>query len=97
MYASIIPRVEEIIELAAKMKNAYFFRSPCTAHERRKYEQDHSTECVEWEENGHQFTAVFTTSCSCKNVYAFGVYTKDGKKTTLTSIKNSLNRMKQKG
>lgn len=32
-------------------------------------------------------------SCSCRKVYATGYYTKDGKKTTLTAIKNSYKRL----
>jgi hypothetical protein len=31
--------------------------------------------------------------CSCANVYVTTTYTRDGKKTTLTAVKNSLRRL----
>lgn len=89
----IIIAVAAIIAEAETMKNAYFFYSPSSASSRRYYEKCHSHEIVEWEENGHKYTAEYTVSCSCKNVYAKGHYTKDGKDTTLTAIKNSYKRM----
>lgn len=91
----IVAAVAAIIAEAETMKNAYFFSSPASASSRRSYEKYHSHELVEWEENGHKYTAEYTVSCSCRNVYASGTYTKDGKKTTLTAIKNSYKRMSE--
>ena len=91
----IINKIENIIDEAEAMKKAYFFNPPTHAAERRSYEKKHSHELVEWEEGGHTYTARYTVECSCKNVYAHGEYTKDGKKTTLTAIRNSYNRMKE--
>lgn len=51
----------------------------------------------EWSENGDTYTARFVYEESCNNVYAYGVYTRNGEKTTLKAIKNSLKRMEQKG
>ena len=48
-------------------------------------------------ENGDTYTARFVYEESYNNVYAYGVYTRNGKKTTLKAIKNSLKRMEQKG
>lgn len=87
---NIINRIGNIIDEAEAMQNAYFFNPPTHAGERRSYEKKHSHELVEWEEGGH----TYTVECSCKNVYAHGEYTKDGKKTTLTAIRNSYRRMK---
>lgn len=56
----------------------------------------HNIEPFEWSESGDTYTARFVYEESCNNVYAYGVYTRDGKKTTLTAIKNSLKRMEQR-
>lgn len=91
---TIISQIESIIAEAEAMKSAYFFRSPAHAGARRSYERQHTHEPVEWTDGGHIYTAAYTVTCSCSNVYAYGTYTKDGNKTTLTAIKNSLNRLK---
>lgn len=86
-------KIREIIEEAETMKNAYFFRPDTHASGRRAYEKKHSHDVVTWEEGGHVYSASFTVTCSCKNVYARGEYTRDGNKTTLTAIKNSFKRL----
>lgn len=91
----IINKINAIVEEATFMKNAYFWNPPCNATGRRSYEKQHSHSVVEWNEGGHHYTAEYTVSCSCKNIYAYGTYTRDGKKTTLTAVKNSLNRMEE--
>ena len=88
-----INAIRAIIEEAETMKNAYFFKSPTSAGGRRSYEKYHSHDMIEWEDNGHTYTAKYIVSCSCSNVYAKGEYTKDGKPTTLTAIKNSYMRL----
>lgn len=90
---SIIESIREIIREADHMKNAYFWAPPCHASERRAYEKKHSHSVVTWTENGNEFTAEYTVTCNCHNVYAFGTYTRNGNKTTLTAIKNSFKRL----
>lgn len=90
---TIIHTISNIIALAAKFRNSYFFSSPGSASARRSYERNNSIDTITWTENGHTYTAAFTVSCSCSNVYASGTYTRDGKKTTLTAIKNSYARL----
>ena len=89
----IIARISAIIEEAARMRNAYFFTSPMTAGERRSYERQHNHDMITWQDGKDTYTAAYTVKCSCKNVYAYGTYTKNGTKTTLTAIKNSLKRL----
>ena len=88
-----INAIKAIVEEAENMKNAYYFKPPTNASSRRSYEKRHSHEEIRWTEGGHEYTAEYTVSCSCANVYAKGSYTKDGKATTLTSIRNSLKRL----
>lgn len=91
----LINAIEAVVDTATYMRNAYFFNPPQSSGARRWYEEKHSAEFVKWEEDGNVYTAEFVTECSCKHVYACGYYTKNGKKTTLTAIKNSLERLKE--
>lgn len=90
---STLASIAAIIDLAQEMKNSYFFQPPTNARERRAYEDAHSIPTVEWDEGGRHYTAEYTTTCSCSNVYAKGTYTRDGKPTTLTAIRNSYRRL----
>lgn len=89
----LISKIEAIVNEAECMKNSYFFSSPANASGRRYYEVKHSHEEITWTDGNNVFTAEYTVSCSCRNVYARGIYTKNGNKTTLTAIKNSLKRL----
>lgn len=91
--APVVTAVQAIVDEADRMRGSYFFNPPTAAGMRRSYERQHSHKEVSWEENGHSYTAAFEVSCSCRNVYARGIYTRDGKPTTLTAIRNSLKRM----
>ena len=85
--------IAAIITEAEHMRSAYFFQPPTSANSRRSYERRHSHDTVTWTENGHIYTAAYIVACSCANVYARGEYTRDGKKTTLTAIRNSYKRL----
>ena len=91
--SDIITKLGGLIDTAESMKNAYFFHSPTCAGARRSYEKSHSCDRIEWTENGHIYTAEFTVRCSCRNIYTYSEYTRDGKKTTLTAIRNSYKRL----
>ena len=91
--AEIIATVREIISTAEMMRNAWFFTPPTSASARRAYERKHSHDVIMWQDGKHTYSAAYECICSCKNVYARGLYTKDGKPTTLTAIRNSLNRL----
>ena len=93
METGIMNQIEAIITEAEQMARAYFYGSPQSAGARRAYEKKHTHAIVEWTEGGHKYTAAYNVRCSCSNVYASGEYTRDGKKTTLTAIKNSYKRM----
>lgn len=89
----IVNKLHDLIDTAERFRNAYFWTPPANASGRRSYEKKNSIPEFSWEEGGHTYTAEYTVSCSCRNVYASGAYTKDGKKTTLAAIKNSLKRL----
>lgn len=91
--SEIISALRDLVDLAESMRNAYFFTPPCNASGRRSYEARHSVPEITWTDGKDTFSASFTTSCSCANVYASGCYTRNGKKTTLTAVRNSLKRL----
>ena len=92
--AALIGSLESLVNEAEFMRNAYFFKPQSNAGGRRSYEKYHSHALLEWKENGNDYSAEFVVRCTCSNVYANGYYTKNGNKTTLTTIKNSLKRLK---
>lgn len=89
----VIRKLSEIVREADRMQKSYFWKPPTSAGARRGYEKQHSHPEIKWEENGHEWTARYDVICSCSYVYAAGTYTRDGRKTTLTAIRNSLLRM----
>ena len=89
-------KILDVIYEVDRCKGSYFWKPSGGASTRRYNERKHSIPEFSWCENGDTYTAAFVYQESCNNVYAYGVYTKNGKKTTLTAIKNSLKRMEQK-
>ena len=89
----LIDKVKAIVEEAEQMKKAYFWTPDSCAAGRRAYERRHSHGEVEWLDGKDIYTAEYIVDCSCKNIYARGVYTRNGEKTTLAAIKNSLKRL----
>lgn len=88
-----INAVRSIVKQAEKFKGCYLWRPEKLAGARRSMEKRESRDTVEWTEGGHTYTARFVVECNCRHTEAHGYYTKDGKKTTLTAIRNSLKRM----
>lgn len=71
-----------------------FYMTPCVLAAGRRCEEKQGTVPeFSWTEGGHKYTACYKVICSCAHVYANGYYTRDGKRTNLTAIKNSLKRL----
>lgn len=90
---TIISDLENLLTIAEKCRHAYFWKPDSSAGGRRYMERKYSVPEISWNEGGHEYTAEFVMQCSCKNVYTWGRYYKDGNKTTLTAIKNSYKRL----
>ena len=88
-----ISALSEIVATADDCKRAYFWAPGGNAAARRLNEHRRNKPEIAWTEGGHAYTARFDYSESCHHVYASGHYTRDGQKTTLTAIRNSLKRM----
>ena len=90
---NILNSLESIMDSAERCKNAYFWQSPQSANSRRSFERENSVPEITWKDGKDVYTAEYAVKCSCNNVYARGIYTRNGRKTTLTAIKNSYNRL----
>lgn len=90
----LIEQIENLVDTAHKFKNAYFWTPPTSAGERRSYERYYSISEFNWNEGGADYSASYEVTCTCRYIYTEGRYYKDGKKTNLTAIKNSLKRLK---
>ena len=89
----LITKIEKLIETATDCKNSYFWKPNPSSHIRKQREQEMSIPEFAWTEGGHEYSAKFDYQESRNHVYACGIYYRDGKKTTLTAIKNSLKRL----
>lgn len=90
---SKLGNIKAVINMADKMKNAYFWDNDMNAKLRESYDRYHSVSEVCWEEGGHTYSAAFSTQSSRHNVYAKGYYYKDDVKTNLRAIRCSYDRM----
>ncbi len=88
-----IKKIGELIEKAEDLKNAYFWTPPQIAAQRRYYEEKNSIPKIEWKENGDDYSAEIEVKCSCNNIYVTKNFYRNGKKTTITAIKNSYKRL----
>ena len=90
-----IAQLRTLIRIADHYRNTIYMPAPATACRRRDEERRGTVPYFEWEEGGHKFTACYKVYCSVCHIYARGSYTRNGKKTNLTAIKNSLKRLEQ--
>lgn len=86
-------KIENFINLCESMKNSYFWSSPGCASSRRKYEDQRSFEktTIEFAGDIYEFNA--KCKCSCKNIYFTKEIYKNGKNTTLLTLKNILKKI----
>lgn len=93
--AETIENLRLLVRIADHYRYAFYMTPPSYAAGRRCEEKRGTISEFAWTEGGHRFTASYKVTCSCAYVYAHGYYTRDGKKTNLTAIKNSLKRLEQ--
>lgn len=84
-----------LVSIADHYRNAIYMTPPANASGRRQEDYRGTVPYFEWSEGGHQFSACYKVQCTVSHIYARGVYTRDGEKTTLLAVKNSLKRLEQ--
>ena len=90
-----ICHLKVLVAVADHYRYAFYMTPPSSVAGRRWEEKLRTVPEFSWTEGGHKYTACYKVTCSCAHVYASGYYTRDGKKTNLTAIKNSLKRLEQ--
>lgn len=85
--------LKKLVATADHYRYAFYMTPSSLAAGRRWEEKRGTVPEFAWTEGGREYTACYKVICSCDHVYASGYYTRDGKKTTLTAIKNSLKRL----
>lgn len=88
-----IRMLKVLVSIADYYRNASYMTPPANAAERRQEDYRGTVPYFEWSEGGHKFSACYKVQCTISRIYARGVYTRDGKKTTLLAVKNSLKRL----
>lgn len=88
-----VEAIQKVVDMADKMKYAYFWEVNENRANRKRYDEYHSAPKVCWTDNGHEYSAEFCTTSSRQNVYTKGYYYKDGKATNLKAIRYSCDRM----
>ena len=92
-----IHSIRALLAVANFYRNAIFLVPPSWELGRQQEEIRGFVPEFSWTEGGHRFTAFYSVECTEKRIIARGYYTRDGKKTNLTAIKNSLKRLEAEG
>lgn len=90
-----LAKIENIINICEKCKNAYFWTPGGNRRSRSYYEDKYTSTPVEWDEGGHHYSAWTDMRLSGRNAYFKSYFSKDGKRTTLTAVRNSAKRIRE--
>lgn len=90
---NIVSYLEMIVDTATKFKNAYFWHGRGNSSQRQSYDEYYSIPEKTFVYNGIEYSVEYRVTSTRNNVYANGIYKRDGKKTTLTAIKNVMKKM----
>jgi len=88
-----IEHISRVIATAERCKNAYHWTPSQSAGGRRSNEARNTIAPVTIAAGHDTWVIGFDYRETCRNVYASGHYYRNGKKTTLTAVKNLLKRM----
>ena len=90
-----IHRIRVLISVAERYRYAFYINRTLTPEECIKEEINGTVPYFSWWDGDTKFTACYIVNCKYNHIFAKGYYTRDGKKTNLTAIKNSLKRLEQ--
>ena len=88
-----IHKIRALIAVAEHYRNAFYMPVPLTMNEVIQEEVRGSVPYFSWLDGDTKFTAFYIVKCKYNHIFAKGYYTRDGKKTNITAIKNSLKRL----
>ena len=90
-----IHKIRALIAVAEHYRNAFYMPVPLTMNEVIKEEIRGTVPYFTWWDGNTKFTACYIVKCKENHIFAKGYYTRDGKKTNLKAIKNSLKRLEK--
>lgn len=90
-----IHKIHALISVAEHFRNSFYMPVPLTMNEVIQEEISGTVPCFSWWDGNTKFTAFYIVKCKYNHIFAKGFYTRDGKKTNLTAIKNSLKRLEK--
>lgn len=90
----LVKAIDNLVDQCDHLKNAYFWTPPKSAAGRRAYEKKNSCDKIEWTDEKDNYSAELIVDCSAKNIYVTKNFFRNGKKTTLLAIRNSLERLR---
>ena len=90
-----IHKIRALISVAEHYRNAFYMPVPLTVNECIQEEIRGAVPYFSWFDGDTKFTAFYIVKCKYNHILAKGFYTRDGKKTNLTAIKNSLKRLEK--
>lgn len=90
-----IHKIRALIAVAEHYRNAFYMPVPLTMNECIQEEIRGAVPYFSWFDGNTKFTACYIVKCKYNHIFAEGFYTRDGKKTNITAIKNSLKRLEQ--
>ena len=88
-----IHKIRALIAVAEHYRNAFYMPVPLTVNECIQEEIHGTVPYFYWFDGNTKFTACYIVKCKENHIFAKGFYTRNGKKTNLTAIKNSLKRL----
>ena len=90
-----IHKIRALIAVGEHYRNAFYMPAPLTMNDVIQEEIRGAVPYFSWFDGDTKFTACYIVKVKYNHIFAKGYYTRDGKKTNLTAIKNSLKRLEQ--
>lgn len=94
-YEGTLEDLERLLQLHDMLQKSFHWSPPPTASARRAFEVKFSAAPVSWREGSHEYSAKTRLFCSAANIYYKAFFEIDGRRTNVTTIRNSYKRMSE--
>ena len=94
-YEGSLEDLERLLQLHDMLQKCFHWSPPPTASARRSFETKFRASPVSWREGSHEYSAKPSLFCSAANIYYKAVFEVDGRRTNVTTIRNSFKRMSE--
>lgn len=94
-YEGSLEDLEKLLRLHETLQKSFFWSPPPTAGGRRDFERRFTANPVMWREGSHEYSAKTRLLCTTSNIYYKAAFEIDGRRTNVTTIRNSYKRMSE--